>query len=50
MTNETTHFLRKFHGFSPLFWLPFTDMALVLGWLHGVTFVNPVSTGCAVPG
>ena len=36
-------FLRKFHGFCTLFWLPFTLLAYVTGWLQSVTFVSLVS-------
>ncbi len=36
-------FLRKFHGFSTLFWLPFTLLAYAVGWLESVVFVSLIS-------
>lgn len=36
-------FLRKFHGFCTVFWIPFTIAAYALGWLQSVTFVSLVS-------
>ena len=36
-------FLRAFHGWSTLFWLPFTGLAYVTGWLESVVFVSLVS-------
>lgn len=35
--------LRAFHGWSTLFWLPFTALAYFVGWLESVTFVSLVS-------
>ncbi len=36
-------FLRKFHGACTVFWLPFTLLSYLLGWLESVTFVSIVS-------
>lgn len=36
-------FLRKFHGFCTLFWIPFTILAYAVGWLESVVFVSLVS-------
>ena len=36
-------FLRKFHGFCTLFWIPFTILAYAVGWLESVIFVSLVS-------
>jgi len=36
-------FLRKFHGYSTIFWIPFTILAYAIGWLTSVTFVSIVS-------
>lgn len=36
-------FLRKFHGFCTIFWIPFTIVAYRIGWLTSVTFVSTVS-------
>lgn len=36
-------FLRAFHGWCTLFWLPFTGLALLLGWLQSVVFVSLMS-------
>jgi len=36
-------FLRAFHGWCTLFWLPFTLLAFSLGWLNSVTFVSLIS-------
>lgn len=36
-------FLRAFHGWCTAFWLPFTALAYVLGWLNSVIFVSLVS-------
>lgn len=36
-------FLRAFHGWSTLFWLPFTGLAFAAGWLESVTFVSLMS-------
>ena len=36
-------FLRGFHGWSTAFWLPFTGLAYLLGWLESVTFVSLIS-------
>jgi hypothetical protein len=36
-------FLRAFHGWSTMFWLPFTGLAFALGWLESVTFVSLMS-------
>lgn len=36
-------FLRKFHGFSTVFWIPFTALAYTLGWLESVVFVSLIS-------
>lgn len=36
-------FLRAFHGWCTLFWLPFTALAYAVGWLESVTFVSLVS-------
>lgn len=36
-------FLRAFHGWCTLFWIPFTILAYTLGWLDSVTFVSLVS-------
>lgn len=36
-------FLRAFHGWCTAFWLPFTALAYVLGWLQSVVFVSLVS-------
>lgn len=35
--------LRAFHGWSTAFWLPFTGVAYLVGWLESVTFVSLVS-------
>lgn len=37
------NFLRKFHGWCTLLWLPFTGLAYSLGWLSSVTFVSLMS-------
>jgi hypothetical protein len=37
------YFLRAFHGWSTIFWVPFTVLAFFLGWLQSVTFVSLVS-------
>jgi hypothetical protein len=37
------YFLRAFHGWSTIFWVPFTALAFFLGWLQSVTFVSLVS-------
>lgn len=36
-------FLRAFHGWCTAFWLPFTALAYVAGWLQSVVFVSLVS-------
>jgi hypothetical protein len=36
-------FLRKFHGFCTMFWVPFTLFAHLIGWLESVKFVSLVS-------
>lgn len=36
-------FLRKFHGFCTLFWVPFTALAYATGWLDSVKFVSLIS-------
>ena len=36
-------YLRAFHGWCTLFWLPFTWLSYSLGWLESVTFVSLVS-------
>lgn len=36
-------FLRAFHGWSTAFWLPFTGLAYLLGWLDSVKFVSLMS-------
>lgn len=36
-------FLRKFHGFCTLFWIPFTWVAYAIGWLESVKFVSLIS-------
>lgn len=36
-------FLRGFHGWCTLFWIPFTCLAYALGWLSSVLFVSLVS-------
>lgn len=36
-------FLRAFHGWCTLFWLPFTMLAFALGWLQSVVFVSLMS-------
>jgi hypothetical protein len=36
-------FLRAFHGWSTAFWLPFTFLAFLFGWLDSVTFVSLMS-------
>lgn len=36
-------YLRAFHGYSTLFWIPFTLLAFLLGWLESVVFVSFVS-------
>lgn len=36
-------FLRKFHGWCTLFWLPFTGLAYGAGWLKSVVFVSLMS-------
>jgi hypothetical protein len=37
------NFLRAFHGYCTAFWLPFTALAYLLGWLDSVLFVSFVS-------
>lgn len=37
------YYLRAFHGYSTMFWIPFTLMAFMLGWLESVVFVSFVS-------
>jgi hypothetical protein len=39
----TPEFLRAFHGWCTLFWVPFTVLAYVLRWLESVVFVSLVS-------
>lgn len=36
-------FLRGFHGYCTLFWLPFTFLAFAAGWLSSVIFVSLMS-------
>lgn len=36
-------FLRAFHGWSTAFWIPFTLLAFMMGWLESVTFVSLIS-------
>jgi hypothetical protein len=36
-------FLRAFHGWSTVFWVPFTGLAYGLHWLQSVTFVSLMS-------
>jgi hypothetical protein len=36
-------FLRGFHGWCTLFWVPFTILAYSMGWLASVTFVSLMS-------
>lgn len=36
-------FLRAFHGWCTVFWLPFTVLAYLIGWLESVTFVSLIS-------
>lgn len=36
-------FLRAFHGWCTLGWLPFTGLAYALGWLNSVVFVSLMS-------
>lgn len=36
-------FLRAFHGWCTLFWLPFTGLSYAVGWLESVVFVSLVS-------
>jgi membrane protein implicated in regulation of membrane protease activity len=36
-------YLRAFHGYSTMFWIPFTILAFFLGWLESVVFVSFVS-------
>jgi hypothetical protein len=36
-------YLRAFHGYSTIFWVPFTLLAFFLGWLESVVFVSFVS-------
>lgn len=36
-------FLKGFHGWCTLFWLPFTGLAYTLGWLSSTTFISLVS-------
>ncbi len=36
-------FLRAFHGWCTLLWLPVTWLAYALGWLESVTFVSVMS-------
>lgn len=36
-------FLRAFHGWSTAFWIPFTILAFMMGWLQSVTFVSLIS-------
>jgi hypothetical protein len=35
--------LKAFHGWSTVFWVPFTILAFSVGWLQSVTFVSLVS-------
>jgi hypothetical protein len=35
--------LRRFHGWCTLFWLPFTILSYIVGWLESVVFVSVVS-------
>lgn len=37
------YFLRAFHGWCTMFWLPFTVLAYLVGWLESVIFVSVVS-------
>lgn len=36
-------FLRAFHGWCTVAWLPITALAYVLHWLNNVTFVSIIS-------
>jgi len=36
-------FLRKFHGYCTIFWIPFTVFSYAVGLLESVTFVSIVS-------
>jgi hypothetical protein len=36
-------FLRAFHGWCTVAWVPVTVLAYVLGWLQNVTFVSVIS-------
>lgn len=36
-------FLRAFHGWCTLAWLPITGLSYALGWLQSVTFVSLIS-------
>lgn len=36
-------FLRAFHGWCTLLWLPITALAYSAGWLKSVTFVSVIS-------
>lgn len=40
---DDVDFLAAFHGWSTVFWIPFTGLAYGLGWLQSVTFVSLVS-------
>ena len=36
-------FLRAFHGWFTVFWLPFTGLAYLTGWLESIVFVSVMS-------
>jgi hypothetical protein len=40
---DDADFLAAFHGWSTVFWIPFTGLAYGLGWLESVTFVSLIS-------
>lgn len=36
-------FLRSFHGWCTLFWLPFTALAGAVGWVNSNAFISYIS-------
>lgn len=36
-------FLKAFHGWCTFFWVPFTVLAGVIGWVHSTTFISYMS-------
>ena len=40
---QDAKFLRKFHGWTTIFWIVMIPISLFLGWLESVTYVSALS-------